>query len=109
MFAETVETHHNQFPQEWSAAEELELIGCESLKEFAQRIGRTYHACKTRRSLLLSGKRQLNGSEKARARKTITTVEYQRSDEFRLKDEAFVRALKAEAIRLGLVKITEPA
>ena len=97
----------------WSAAEELELLGCASradVRAYSDATGRPYTACLTKRSALLCGRRDKSGAERARnQRETLAPVHPQCTDAWRKKDEAFVAALIAEAYRLGLVKVVQHA
>jgi hypothetical protein len=97
----------------WSAAEELELLGCVTradVKAYSAARGRPYTACLTKRCALLNGRRDKSGSERARnQRATLSPVHPQRTAAWRKRDEAFVAALKREAIRLGLVKVVDHA
>jgi hypothetical protein len=90
----------------WSATEELELLSCETradVRAYSSVTGRPYTACLTKRSALLCGRRDKSGAERARnQRETLAPIEPQRTEAWRQRDEAFVRALINEAIRLGL-------
>jgi len=91
----------------WSATEELELLSCEtraSVRAYASASGRPYTACLTKRSALLCGRRDKSGAERARnQRETLAPPHPQRTDAWRKRDEAFVRAVILDGIRLGLV------
>jgi hypothetical protein len=90
----------------WSITEEIELLNCGNhieIRAYAETRGRPYTACLTKRSALLNGRKDKTGWQKMQE-EPITGIDRhpQRSEAWRKADEAFVRALIAEAVRLGL-------